>query len=170
LDLTHDLGIPTFVALGRFPGTGRYCVGFGAHLDARIALQRALTEFNQIFDPKQKLQAPWMESDLEDPSFLLPDETVPARTPRDFPEPARADIREDVRTCVARAASVGLETLVLDMTRPDVGLHVAKVAVPGLRHFWPRFGPGRLYEVPVRLGWRSSPLAETQLNPFPLFL
>lgn len=170
LDLTHDLGIPTFVALGRFPDTGRYCVGFGAHLDARIALQRALTEFNQIFDPAQKLQAPWMESELEDTAFLLPDSTVPARTPGDFPEPPRGDIREDVRTCVARAASVGLETLVLDMTRPDVGLHVVKVAVPGLRHFWPRFAPGRLYEVPVRLGWRSSPLAEEQLNPFPLFL
>jgi bacteriocin biosynthesis cyclodehydratase domain-containing protein len=170
LDLTHDLGIPIFAALGRYPENGRYCVGFGAHLDARIALQRALTEFNQIFDPAQKLQAPWMEKDLEDPSFLQPDGTVPARTLKDFPEPPREDIRDDVRTCVGRAARVGLETLVLDITRPDVGLNVAKVVVPGLRHFWPRFAPGRLYEVPVRQGWRSSPLAETQLNPFPLFL
>jgi bacteriocin biosynthesis cyclodehydratase domain-containing protein len=170
LDLTHDLGIPTFVALGRFPKNGRYCAGFGAHLDARIALQRALTEFNQIFDPRQQLQAPWMESDLEDPSFLLPDESAPQRTAKDFPEPPREDIREDVRTCVARAASVGLETLVLDVTRPDVGLNVVRVVVPGLRHFWPRFAPGRLYEVPVRMGWRSSPLTEPGLNPFPLFL
>ncbi|MDY7228946.1 TOMM precursor leader peptide-binding protein [Hyalangium rubrum] len=170
LDLTHDLGIPTFAALGRFPENGRYCVGFGAHLDARIALQRALTEFNQLFDPKQKLPAPWLESEMEDPAYLLPDETVPARTPSDFPEPPREDIRDDVMTCVARAARVGLETLVMDLTRPDVGLHVAKVAVPGLRHFWPRFGPGRLYDVPVRLGWLSSPLQEKQLNPFPFFL
>ncbi|HEX8701859.1 MAG TPA: TOMM precursor leader peptide-binding protein [Myxococcaceae bacterium] len=170
LDLTHDLGIPTFVALGRFPGNGRYCAGFGAHLDARIALQRALTEFNQIFDPRQQIQAPWMESDLEDPSFLQPDETVPPRTAKHFPEPPREDIREDVRMCVARAAKAGLETLVLDVTRPDVGLNVVRVVVPGLRHFWPRFAPGRLYDVPVRMGWRSSPLTETQLNPFPLFL
>jgi ribosomal protein S12 methylthiotransferase accessory factor len=83
---------------------------------------------------------------------------------------ASEDLREDVRTCVERAARVGLETLVLDLTRPDVGLSVAKVTVPGLRHFWPRFGPGRLYDVPVRLGWRSTPLSEDQLNPVPLFL
>ena len=170
LDLTHDLGIPTFVALGRFPATGRYCVGFGAHLDARIALQRALTEFNQLFDPSQKLSPPWMESELPDPSFLHPDETVALRTPADFPAPSQEDIREDVRTCVARAARAGLETLVLDQTRPDVGLNVVKVVVPGLRHFWPRFAPGRLYEVPVRMGWRASALNEAQLNPFPLFL
>jgi ribosomal protein S12 methylthiotransferase accessory factor len=168
--LTHDLGIPTFVALGRFPGNGRYCIGLGAHLDARIALQRALTEFNQLFDPQQKGDPPWMESDMEDPSFLLPDDTVPPRTPADFLSPSHEDILEDVRTCVARAASVGLETLVLDQTRPDVGLHAVKVVVPGLRHFWPRFAPGRLYDVPVRLGWRDSPLGEAQLNPFPLFL
>ena len=170
LDLTHDLGIPTFVALGRFPSNGRYCVGFGAHLDARIALQRALTEFNQLFDPEQQNPPPWLESDMEDPSFLLPDETVPLKTPADFPSPSQEDIREDVRACVDRASRVGLETLVLDQTRPDVGLHVVKVVVPGLRHFWPRFAPGRLYDVPVRLGWRGTPLDEAQLNPFPLFL
>jgi ribosomal protein S12 methylthiotransferase accessory factor len=80
------------------------------------------------------------------------------------------DLREDVRECVARASRAGLETLVLDQTRPDVGLSVVKVVVPGLRHFWPRLGPGRLYDVPVRLGWRDTPLTESQLNPAPLFL
>ncbi|HYI01429.1 TOMM precursor leader peptide-binding protein [Hyalangium sp.] len=170
LDLTHDLGIPTFVALGRFPENGRFCVGFGAHLDARIALQRALTEFNQLFDPQQKLPPPWTESEMEDPSFLFPDDTVPLKTPADFPLPSQEDIREDVQTCVERAARAGLETLVLDQTRPDVSLNVVKVVVPGLRHFWPRFAPGRLYDIPVRMGWRGSPLDEAQLNPFPLFL
>jgi ribosomal protein S12 methylthiotransferase accessory factor len=170
LDLTHDLGIPTFTVLGRFPGNGRYCVGFGAHLDARIALQRALTEFNQLFDPRQKSTPPWTDADLPDSTFLHPDDTVPPRTPADFPVPPQEDILDDVRTCVARAARAGLETLVLDQTRPDVNLHVVKVIVPGLRHFWPRFGPGRLYEVPVKQGWRGSLMDEAQLNPFPLFL
>jgi hypothetical protein len=45
-----------------------------------------------------------------------------------------------------------------------------KVIVPGLRHFWARFAPGRLYDVPVRLGWLPQPLAEEQLNPIPMFL
>ena len=63
----------------------------------------------------------------------------------------------------------GLELLVLDQTRPDIGLPVVKVIVPGLRHFWARFAPGRLYDVPVQLGWRTSPISEADLNPIPLF-
>ena len=63
----------------------------------------------------------------------------------------------------------GLEVLVLDQTRPDIELPVFKVVVPGLRHFWPRFAPGRLYEVPAELGWLSSPLTEEELNPIPVF-
>jgi oxazoline/thiazoline synthase len=39
------------------------------------------------------------------------------------------------------------------------------VIVPGLRHFYRRFAPGRLYDVPVKLGWRDRPLAEDELNP-----
>jgi ribosomal protein S12 methylthiotransferase accessory factor len=46
---------------------------------------------------------------------------------------------------------------------------VVKVIVPGLRHFWPRFGPGRLYEVPARLGWLTQPLTEQQMNQVPLY-
>jgi ribosomal protein S12 methylthiotransferase accessory factor len=170
LDLTHDLGIPTFVALGHSEARGRHCVGFGTHLDARLALQRALTEFNQLLDPAGTLPPPWEAGALEDPSFLLPDAALPARTLANFPPVHHEDVREDVLDCVARASRAGLETLVLELTRPDLGLSVAKVVVPGLRHFWPRFGPGRLYDVPVRLGWRTHPLAESQLNPVPLFL
>jgi ribosomal protein S12 methylthiotransferase accessory factor YcaO len=63
-----------------------------------------------------------------------------------------------------------MEMLVLDQTRPDIGLPVVKVIVPGLRHFWRRLGPGRLYDVPVKLGWLEKPLAEEKLNPIAVFL
>jgi ribosomal protein S12 methylthiotransferase accessory factor len=63
-----------------------------------------------------------------------------------------------------------LEALVLDLTRPEIGFPVARVIVPGLRHFHPRFAPGRLYDVPVRLGWLEKPLQEDELNPIPVFL
>ena len=56
-----------------------------------------------------------------------------------------------------------------NMVSPDVGLPVARVVVPGLRHFWARFGPGRLYDVPVALGWRAAPLLEEQLNDFAVY-
>jgi hypothetical protein len=47
---------------------------------------------------------------------------------------------------------------------------VVKVVVPGMRHFWVRLAPGRLYDVPVRLGWLDHALAEEDLNPVPMFL
>ncbi len=74
-----------------------------------------------------------------------------------------------MNTCVSIAARLGMETLVLDQTRPDIGLPVVKVMVPGMRHFWKRFGPGRLYDVPVKSGWLKEPLTESQLNPTGIF-
>lgn len=59
--------------------------------------------------------------------------------------------------------------IVLDQTRPDLELNVARVLVPGMRHFWRRLGPGRLYDVPVALGWRTEPALEEELNPTSVF-
>jgi ribosomal protein S12 methylthiotransferase accessory factor len=42
--------------------------------------------------------------------------------------------------------------------------------VPGLRHFWARFAPGRLYDVPVAMGWLERPVPEAELNPTPVFV
>ena len=60
--------------------------------------------------------------------------------------------------------------LILDQTRPDVELPVIKVIVPGLRHFWARFAPGRLYEVPVQMKWLREPLIEQEFNPISIFV
>ena len=50
LDVTSDLGIPTFVAITHWTQNGRENIEFGsgAHFDPRIALLRALTEVNQF--------------------------------------------------------------------------------------------------------------------------
>ncbi|WP_437618668.1 TOMM precursor leader peptide-binding protein [Sorangium sp. So ce1151] len=169
LDVTSDLGIPAFVALARAAGSGRLTLGFGCHLEARLGVQRALTELNQLFDPRCLAPAcGWDRASLAGEAYLLPDEAAPARTLGDYPDVRRDDLRDDVIDCVERAARAGLETVVLDQTRPDTGLCAVKVAVPGLRHFWPRFGPGRLYDVPVRLGWLEQANREGDLNPVPL--
>jgi oxazoline/thiazoline synthase len=39
------------------------------------------------------------------------------------------------------------------------------VIVPGMRHFYRRFGPGRLYDIPVKLGWLDRAIAEADVNP-----
>jgi oxazoline/thiazoline synthase len=75
-----------------------------------------------------------------------------------------------VRLCRRLVEQHGMEMLVLDQTRPDIGLPVVKVIVPGMRHFWARFAPGRLYDTPVQLGWLPRSLTEEQLNPVPIFV
>jgi ribosomal protein S12 methylthiotransferase accessory factor len=169
LDLTHDLAIPVMVALGLEETTGRYFMGFGCHLDAELAVQRSLTELFQVYDPTGKGEAPFKRSDFEDERFLRP-AAVAATTASAFASQAPRSLQQAVETCVERVARVGMETIVIDYTRPDIGLSTAKVVVPGLRHFWPRLGPGRLYDVPHALGWLPRPLAEDELNPVPLLM
>jgi ribosomal protein S12 methylthiotransferase accessory factor YcaO len=64
------------------------------------------------------------------------------------------------------AGRAGLDFLVLDQTRPDIETPVVRVIVPGLRHFYIRFAPGRLYDVPVKLGYLDQPLTESEFTQF----
>jgi len=168
LDITSDFGIPAFAAFCRStrPDKRDLFLGFGAHFDVGIALSRALTEMNQFLpDIVAKNLPPTFVNDLGDDAFLEPDTTVAPKCFADFPNLGSDDLREDVMRGVKLAQERGLEVLVLDQTRPDVGLRVVKVIVPGMCHFWARFGPGRLYDVPVMMGWLENSLTEDQLNP-----
>jgi ribosomal protein S12 methylthiotransferase accessory factor len=186
IDLTADLGIPVFASMcRRTDGPPEQIVfGFGAHLDPKIALLRAVTEMNQMLsspllapqgkepgDPTADPEtAHWLETaTTANQPYLLPADG-PARPAASDAHAWADDVTEDIRVCQALVERAGMEMLVLDQTRPEVGLPVAKVIVPGLRHFWPRFAPGRLYDVPVRLGWLPGPVAEEALNPVAMFL
>lgn len=187
LDIGNDLGIPTFAAISRRTDKPAEDIlfAFGSHFDARIALLRALTELNQFlpavmhmpadgsgayqFDDPESIRW-WKTARLKDNLYLAPHPHLPARRASDYERRWTDDVRDDVRTCQAIVEGQGMELLVLDQTRPDIGLPVAKVVVPGLRHFWARFAPGRLYDVPVKLGWLKAPTAEDQLNPTPIFI
>ncbi|MFP5270483.1 TOMM precursor leader peptide-binding protein [Coleofasciculus sp.] len=175
LDLTADTGIPAFAGLSyRTVGTERIAIGFGAHLDPKIAILRALTEVNQIGLELDKIPDDKLQGESKDwllqvtrasHPCLVPDASQPLKTAQDYPKRWSDDIYTDVMTCVEIAQGVGLETLVLDQTRPDIGLNVVKVIIPGMRGLWLRLGSGRLYDVPVKLGWRTVPLAEAEMNP-----
>ncbi|MEY9847766.1 TOMM precursor leader peptide-binding protein [Streptacidiphilus sp. MAP5-3] len=191
LDLTADLGIPVFAAFSaltaltesRTASPQDIVMGFGAHFDSRVALRRALSESNQmlpaVLDAKDgtgygcddPVTLDWFRrATTENQPYLLPDPAAPTRSPADFPYRPRADLRDDVLDVVELLRGHGLELLVLDQTRPDLGIPVAKVIVPGLRPFWARFAAGRLYDVPVRLGWQQTPTRYEDLNPIPFFL
>jgi len=174
LDVTSDLGIPTFVAVTHWMQDGRENIEFGsgAHFDARIALLRALTELNQFlslgFMGGGTGEKPSLDGStplrLQDHSYLTPSGS-PMVQPAADSKFGHLDTREQVTACVSLAKQAGLDFLVLDQTRPDIEAPVVRVIVPGLRHFYRRFAPGRLYDVPVKLGWRDRPLKENGLNP-----
>jgi ribosomal protein S12 methylthiotransferase accessory factor len=79
------------------------------------------------------------------------------------------DIDAALRTLLGRLADRGMEVLAHDLTRAEVELSVVKVVVPGLRHFWRRLGPGRLYDVPPTLDWEVELTDEDGLNPISMF-
>ncbi|MFD4640536.1 TOMM precursor leader peptide-binding protein [Lentzea sp. NPDC058436] len=182
LDVSADLGVPVMVAVSRRFGGPRddIMLGCGAHLDPRIAARRALTELNQCMPMvcgPVALEAldtdtrNWFEHvRLDEQPWLAPD---PAEPPRDVFHHGyqhRRDLADDIRAIQDGLEARGMEVLVLDQTRPDIGLPVVRVVVPGLRHFWSRFAQGRLYEVPVQLGRLDRPRGYEELNPIPLFM
>ncbi|MBD2341184.1 TOMM precursor leader peptide-binding protein [Calothrix sp. FACHB-156] len=185
LDLTSDLNIPTFAAISRRINHQPEDIlfGFGTHFHPQVALLRAVTEMNQMIflsngaNPnssakftRQDMQNWCQTATLNNQVYLAPDANAIPKVYGDYPVYHSRDLRADVLACVDLAAKHGLEILVLEQTSPDIGMPVVKVVVPGLRHFWAQFAPGRLYDVPVQLGWLKAKLTEDQLNPIPMFL
>ncbi len=176
LDLTNDLGIPVFVAVSHDARNGAedVALGSGAHFDPQIAALRAITELNQSMPVilaadragrrmDDRDTGWWKKLKLCDHPYLAPHgETEP--TLGSVNNEGSVDQLDEVTFCVELAKGKGLDLLVADQTRPDIGLPVAKVVVPGLRHYWPRFAPGWLYDVPVEMGLLSRKWQEGQLN------
>src|SRR5204863_3537779 len=100
--------------------------------------------------------------------YLMPSSNPAARPelgPKSGAKFGELDAGGQVAACVNLVKRAGLDFLVLDQSRPDIEVPVVRVIVPGLRHFYRRFAPGRLYDVPVKLGLRDRPLSENELNP-----
>jgi YcaO-like protein with predicted kinase domain len=167
LDITADFSIPAFAAVSRGSrDDGDLLFGFGAHLDPRIAIARALTEMNQFLAGAIAGRTPpFFVGEMFEYAFLVPEMSAAVKTRRDYSPCDGEDLREDLRSCVELALKRGFETLVLDQTRADSRMRAVKVILPGMRPWWARFAPGRLYDVPVEIGWRAASLSEEQLNP-----
>ncbi|MBD6620500.1 TOMM precursor leader peptide-binding protein [Komarekiella sp. 'clone 1'] len=188
LDITSDLNIPTFTAISRRNDVKveDIILGFGTHFDPKLAIQRALTEMNQILPAVLASHADgttqyaasaeppvldwWKTATLENQPYLAPDNNIAPKVHSNYPQIEHNDLLDDIKLCQQIIQQRGMEMLILNQTRPDIGLKVVKVIVPGMRHFWKRLGAGRLYEVPVQLGWLKEPIPEEQLNPFPMWM
>lgn len=81
----------------------------------------------------------------------------------------------DLAAVLGRLDDAGLDVLALDLTTTDVheaGYRVARTIVPQLQpldadHRLRFLGGRRLYEAPVRMGYRTAPSTVADLNPVP---
>jgi YcaO-like protein with predicted kinase domain len=142
-ETTTDVGIPCFMCvfadLSRSSlGEVQDYIGYGCHPSRRIALLRALTEAVQM----RLTVISGARDDLEQSNYRpkTPGRQIewmaPSAERRPFHEgPDRNDETFDAEVSwqMERLAAVGLDqVLVVDLSRPEFGLPVVRVIVPGL--------------------------------------
>jgi ribosomal protein S12 methylthiotransferase accessory factor len=144
-DITSDLGIPTCAAVAddallRDPRL--LTIGMGTHTSARIAYLRALTEVAQSrltqihgaredtttadlrtrmgYERVRRMNRYWFDADAEEPFSALPSAD-------------HDDFLKDIGAVVSALGKAGMDrVLVADLTRPEIGVPVVRVIVPGL--------------------------------------
>lgn len=147
-DLTSDIGIPTIAAASDDPvlrDPGLLTLGMGTHTSTPIATLRALTEVAQSrvtqihgaredtteankrrsigYDRVKRLNRYWYEEKSTVPYSAL------ASCDTD-------DFLDDIRVVTDRLAAVGLDRVIIsDLTRPETGVNVVRVVVPGLETY-----------------------------------
>jgi YcaO-like protein with predicted kinase domain len=150
-DVTSDIGIPAFLCdipasaddadngLRRFRGSG-------CHPDRGVALARALTEAAQIrltyiagirddLPPSDYTES--AEQKLGAALLDAVSQASKSRSFRDVPSHTTDDVAVDLRWELERLRAIGIQRVVaVDLTRPEFGIPVVRVVIPGLE--WDR--------------------------------
>lgn len=146
-DVTSDIGIPAFVC--DIPAAGddassalRRFRGAGCHPDRGVALARALTEAAQIrltyiagirddLPPSDYTETP--EQKLGAALLDAASQAGKARSFRDIPGRNTDDVAIDLRWELERLRAIGIQRVIaVDLTRPEFGIPVVRVVIPGL--------------------------------------
>ncbi|QTI70302.1 YcaO-like family protein [Gordonia polyisoprenivorans] len=100
--------------------------------------------------------------------LLEPTTSIPVRTIAELPTRSAAGYRDAL-------LANGIDPIVVDITTGDIGsagMRVVRVIAPGTvgnaPAAFPFLGRSRVRDLAVQLGWRTTPLAEDQLNYFPM--
>ena len=167
LDCTHDLGIPTYVSVApRHDGTEVLFAG-ASHFSPRVAAWKAASEVGQVWFSALRRQA--IDAELKNwlgRSIAAEIHLLPAREIEAPPEPPALSSGELIKIITNRLRTAGLQAYAADLSRSDVILKTARAVVPGLRHIWNRRDHGRLYDVPVRLGWARPSARRSSIESY----
>jgi oxazoline/thiazoline synthase len=167
LDLTADLPGTVTVAISCDHNGQDVSFGFGAAQTPEAAAENAMGELVQFEVTKRHSKnngkpnlMTWAKTaDVKNYPFLKPSDIAPKIVEK---------MHDRCGSIVEELKKQGLEGFFIDITLPEQHAKAVRVIIPGLRQIWPRFAPGRLYDVPHRLGWLDRPLTEIELNPVPL--
>lgn len=174
LDITTDIGVWTFACVSWDATTlDRLYIGYGTHLEPTIAFRRSLNEVIQVASyikengaPRNTAMGNWLATvSIKTLPFLAGNQAI-VRSADAYQHLATGNLVSDIGNCAGRLGAKGLGAYYVNMTRGKSLLPTVRAIVPGLRHFWPRFAPGRLYDVPVEMGWLDRRLSEDELNRY----
>jgi ribosomal protein S12 methylthiotransferase accessory factor len=156
-DITqNDIGIPTFIASSIESITsdyGYYAKGYGTHLNARIALIRAITELSQTragniqgarddlrkikYNENDKIDKRKWEFMRTSSSTLggtsISTQPIPFSSIKTY---VMEDILDEIKHILNRLKHAGLKrAIIVDLTNPDLQIPVVRAIVPGLETF-----------------------------------
>lgn len=157
-DASSEIGLPVFVARivdrDRDPGRAVYVSGGqGCHRSRAIAMARALTEAAQsrltaISGAREDIAPACYEQRAPQQAAILAEIDQLGEAARSFsaaPDGFSERFDEDLAAVLAALRAAGLaQAVVVDLTRPELGLPVVRVVVPGLESMWdaPGYAPG----------------------------
>ncbi|MFH5774341.1 YcaO-like family protein [Paracoccus sp. NGMCC 1.201697] len=156
-DITSDTGVPAFYCLitDRLDPLQHLGIGAGAHPTRAVALSRALTEAIQVrttyisgarddlthreYSTEERARkATWAER--------VRAEHRPARSFGQIAEHVSESLGSDLSWLLKRLLAIGInEVVAVDLSKPDLGLAVVRVVIPGLEgpDDHPRYRPGK---------------------------
>ncbi|RPJ51209.1 MAG: YcaO-related McrA-glycine thioamidation protein [Methanobacteriota archaeon] len=143
-EITSDIGVPTFAAVAddlKLRDPALLVTGMGTHLDASVAVLRALTEVAQ--SRLTQIQGAREDTSAADQRRLIGYERMKrmnrhwfgseGEREAELPSKASDDFLEDIHTLLAMLRARGLDrVVVVDLTRSSIGVPVVRVVVPGL--------------------------------------
>lgn len=170
LRLSNDLGCPVFAAISQDAAGKCLAYGFKAALASADAVTGATLEMVQMEMHLQTVSDNLPRGaggDFAHPLMQLSQTVDVARLPWLCGVPDRGPVRTEASWpgLVAQLVERSIPVWTFDATRADIGVPTVKAISPVLRDWSSRFGPGRLYDLPVQLGLRDCPLDEAELNP-----
>ena len=188
LDLTLFEELPAVACIGRNNAKRRALIGeditvtSGCGPSLLTAAQRAVAEQAQMAAHGNARLTPYYARrqgpdyqaigrwTIEEEPWLAPDPGTALRTHEHYPPHRTLHGKAflDAARDVARKVPTPMTSI--DLTLAELDIPVAKVAAPGLCHFWHRFGRERLRIAPYEAGWIEEPKDEGSLNPVPVVL